>query len=318
MNPAVQAGWGKRNWDWQFTAGIQQEVAPRVSVDVSYSRRSWGNFFVTHNRAIGPADWDQATLTAPVDPRLPGGGGYPVTFLTRNSNSALGATDSYYTTTKDFGDETHYWHGVDLSYNIRFASGLVLQGGTSTGRGVNDTCDVETGRFGGPLLVINGTPECSAKEPFLTTFRSLASYTVPKVDVLVSAIFRSQPNAQPGGDVATNGGSRVANFQMTPAQFLAATGRPLRAGVTSETVNLLLPGDFYGDRIHGLDMRIAKILRFGSKRANLGIDLYNLSNANTTTTYEAVYNPDPAANRWQRPTAVLQPRFMRFSMQFDF
>ena len=73
---------------------------PRVSVDVSYSRRWWGNFFVTHNRALGPQDYDEVTLTAPIDPRLPGGGGYPVTFLVRNNNSVLGVSDPYYTTTK--------------------------------------------------------------------------------------------------------------------------------------------------------------------------------------------------------------------------
>ncbi len=318
VNPAVQQGWNTRNWDWQFSAGVQHEIVPKVSVDVTYSRRWWGNFFVTHNRAITANDWDQVTLTAPADSRLPGGGGYPVTFLTRNANSALGVTDNYYTTTKDFGDETHYWHGVEASFNARFARGLVLQGGTSTGRGVNDTCQVEIGRFGRVQRSVNGQPACSATEPFLTSLRGLATYTVPKIDVLVSAIFRSQPNANPGGDVGTNGASRAANFQMTPAQFLAATGRPLRAGVTSETVNLLLPGDLYGDRIYGLDMRFAKIIRVKGTRANIGVDAYNLMNANTPTTYEAVYNPDPTLNTWFRPTAVLQPRFLRFSVQVDF
>jgi hypothetical protein len=318
VNPAVQEGWGKRNWDWQFSAGVQHEVLPRVSVDVTYSRRWWGNFFVTDNRAIRADDWDQVTLTAPADPRLPGGGGYPVTFLTRNANSALGATDSYYTTTSDFGEETRYWHGVDVSFNARLTQGLVLQGGTSTGRGVNDTCDIEIGRFGRPQRIVDGTPACNAPEPFLTSLRGLATYTVPKVDVLVSAIFRSQPNAQPGGDVGTNGASRAANYQMSAAQFLAATGRPLRTGITSETVNLLLPGDIYGDRIYGLDMRFAKIVRLKGKRANVGIDAYNLLNANTPTAYEAVYNPDATLNTWFRPTTVVQPRFVRFNVQFDF
>jgi hypothetical protein len=176
----VQEGWNKRNSDWQFSAGVQHELLPRVSVDVSYSRRWWSNFFVTHDRALGPQDWDQVTLTAPADSRLPGGGGYPVTFLTRNTNSALGATDSYYTTTSDFGDETRYWHCVDISVNARMAGGLVLQGGTSTGRGVQDTCDVEIGRFGAPQRIVNGAPECNATEPFLTSFRGLASYTIPE------------------------------------------------------------------------------------------------------------------------------------------
>jgi hypothetical protein len=324
VNPDVLEGWGVRNWDWQFGVGIQQEIAPRISVDVSYNRRWWGNFFVTHNRALDASDYAEVTLMAPTDSRLPGGGGYPVSFLTRNANKALGVTDNYYTTTKDFGDETHYWHGVDVSFNARLQNGLLLQGGSSTGRGVNDTCDVLIGRFGRPMTpgataegVIDGQPSCDFAEPWLTTFRGLGTYTVPTIDVLVSAIFRLQPNAQPGGDVATNGGSRSANYRLNSAQFLAATGRPLRPGVTQETVNLLAPGDLYGDRVNTFDMRFAKVLRFGATRTNVGVDLYNVFNSNTPTSYEAVYDP-ANADAWFRPTAVVQPRFVRFNVQFDF
>jgi hypothetical protein len=324
VNPDVLEGWGVRNWDWQFGVGIQQEIAPRISVDVGYNRRWWGNFFVTHNRALDASDYEEVTLIAPSDPRLPGGGGYPVTFLTRNANKALGVTDNYYTTTKDFGDETHYWHGVDVSFNARLQNGLLLQGGTSTGRGVNDTCEVLIGRFGRPMTpaavaegINDGQPACGSAEPWLTTFRGLGSYTVPKIDVLISAIFRLQPNAQPGGDVATNGASRSANYRLNSAQFLAATGRALRPGVTQETVNLLAPGDLYGDRVNTVDMRFAKILRFGRTRTNVGVDLYNLFNSNTATTYEAIYDP-ANADAWFQPTAVVQPRFVRFNVQVDF
>jgi hypothetical protein len=263
------------------------------------------------------------TLTAPSDPRLPGGGGYPVSFLVRNNRSVLGVSDPYYTTTQDFGDETHYWHGVDVTFNARLNSGLTFQGGTSTGRGVNDTCDVLIGRYGRPMApgaspVINGQPDCSATEPWLTTLRGLASYTVPKVDVLVSAILRSQPNVQPGGDVGTNGSSRSANYLMNATQFLAFTGRPLRTGVTTETVNLLLPGELYGERVNNVDLRVAKIVRVRGTRANIGLDVYNLTNANTPTAVEATYDPATAGERWLRPTAVLQPRFVRLNVQFDF
>jgi hypothetical protein len=333
VNPAVLEGWGKRNSDWQFSAGVQHELLPRISVDVSYSRRWWNNFFVTHNRALTAADYDEVTLTAPLDSRLPGGGGYPVSFLARNNNSVLGVQDSYYTTTSDFGDETHYWHGVDLTLNARLANGLQFQGGTSTGRGINDTCDVLIGRFGRPMTpstatvaasgVVDGQADCRTSEPWLTTFRGLASYTIPKVDVLVSAIVRSQANVQPGGDVATNGASRAANYLMNAAQFQAATGRPLRTGVTTETANLLLPGQLYGERINNLDMRLAKIIRIKGTRANVGVDFYNLTNANTATTVDQTYSATPNAAgvigaNWLRPTAVLQPRFMRFNVQVDF
>ena len=320
VNPAVLEGSGVRNSDWQFGVSVQQELAPQIALQVAYNRRSWSNFFTTHNRALTPADYNTVTLTAPQHPRLPGGGGYPVTFLTRNTRSALGATDSYYTTNSDFGDETHYWHGVDVSFNARMNNGLVFQAGTSTGRGVNDTCEIETAIYGRPQLLI-GTdqqPACSVAEPWLTNVRGLATYTVPRVDVLVSAIFRSQPNAQPGNNVATNGASRSATYRMTAAQFLAITGVPLRTGLASQDVNLLLPGEIYGDRINAVDMRFSKILRFGTKRANVGVDLYNMLNANTPTAYESVFDPATNGARWLQPTGVLSPRFARVNMQLDF
>ena len=58
---------------------------------------------------------------------------------------------------------------------------------------------------------------CSYNEPWLTTFRGLVSYTIPKIDVLISSSFRSQANVQPdaGGTlVATNGASLAANYNV--------------------------------------------------------------------------------------------------------
>jgi hypothetical protein len=36
--------------------------------------------------------------------------------------------------------------------------------------------------------------------------------------------------------------------------------------VTNVTVNLIEPGTLYGDRLNQLDLRVARILRFGSSR----------------------------------------------------
>ena len=133
VNPAVLHGWGIRPYDWQFSVGVQHEIVTRVAVDVNYSRRSWGNHFFTDNRALTPADFDTATITAPRHPLLPDGGGYPVTFVTRNARSPIGAVDNYYTFAEDFGEVTTYWHGVDFTVNARTQNGITFQGGTSTG-----------------------------------------------------------------------------------------------------------------------------------------------------------------------------------------
>jgi hypothetical protein len=67
-----------------------------------------------------------------------------------------------------------------------------------------------------------------------------------------------------------------------------------------------------------MDVRFAKVLRFGRTRLNVGMDLYNLFNANTPTTYEAVFDPATNGARWMQPTAVLNPRAARFNVQLDF
>jgi carboxypeptidase family protein len=320
INPATLEGWNVRSHDWQVGVTLQQQLLPGTSVEVSYNRRWWGNFFTTHNAALTADDFDQVTLTAPQNSKLPGGGGYPVTFLVRNSRQAtIGVSDPYFTRNQDFGDETHYWHGVDVNLSARLRGSLFVQAGTSTGRGVNDTCAIEVARFGRPQRIIDGQPTCDASEPWLTQLRGLASYTVPKIDVLLSTVFRSQPNVQPGiTSVATNGASRVATMSMTPTQFLAFTGVPLRPGLATQSVDLLAPGAVYGDRVNVMDMRIAKLFRFFGKRTTVGMDGYNLFNANTPTTYESVYDVVTNGAKWMTPTAVLNARAARFNVQFDF
>ena len=91
-------------------------------MDVAYSRRRWGNFFVTDNAARSPADFESVTITAPANPNLPGGGGYAVSSIVVAMPAApLGATDNYYTFAKDFGDVTYYWQGVDFTLNARMS-----------------------------------------------------------------------------------------------------------------------------------------------------------------------------------------------------
>ncbi len=88
------------------------------------------------------------------------------------------------------------------------------------------------------------------------------------------------------------------------------------------TVNLVEPGTLYGDRVNEIDLRVAKILRFGRTRTNVGFDIYNVTNSNPVLTYNQAFNPtintaNPSAN-WLAPQSTLQPRFIKFSAQIDF
>lgn len=108
------------------------------------------------------------------------------------------------------------------------------------------------------------------------------------------------------------------------AQSLAGAVRDTSGGVLpGVTVKAASPHQdvghqLYGDRVNVVDMRVAKVLRFGNRRATLGLDLYNMFNVNTPSAFDQVYDPNTNGARWLQPTAVLLPRFMRVNAQFDF
>jgi hypothetical protein len=312
INPEVLDGWGVRPYDWQFGVSLQRELVPRVSAEIGYNRRMWGNFFVTDNRAVSANDYDVLTITAPSHARLETSG-QPVSYYLLKG-SAFGLVDNYFTFESDYGDSTYYWQGIDLSVNARTAVGLTVQGGFTTGGGVRDTCEIEA-----QLPELVGTQQidsCRVEETWLTNWQGLVSYRVPRVDVQVSGILRAQANVSPGGTPGSNGGSLGATYSVTNAQVIAALGRPLAGNAQNTSVNLTKPGQLYGDRIYNVDMRFAKILRFGRTRTNVGIDLYNIFNANTPTSYSTAFGFDGAA--WLRPTGILNPRFVRFNATVDF
>ena len=255
IDPVLLSGWGIRPYDWQFSASVQQQVLPRVSAEIGYSRRSWGNFTVTDNRAIGPQDFDTYTLTAPSDPRLPASG-QPASYYLRNNRTAFGAVDNYLTLASNYGNVIAYWQGLELNVNARTSNGITVQGGFTAGAGVRDLCDVtkavpEVFTTVGPILLSAATSPiaqasaCRVEEPWLWAWRGLTSYTVPKIDVQVSAIMRSQPNVTATNDPASNGLAMNATFFQTNAAILAALGRPIAGGATTVALDLAKPGQVY-------------------------------------------------------------------------
>src|SRR5262249_5112812 len=149
VNPALLHGWGVRPNDWQWGVNLRHEVIPRVSVEFGYNRRYFrfkygtpaGQGTVTDNLLVSPSAYEKWPLNAPVDSRLPGGGGYPITMYTMTAAAAARGASNYITTDSDYGAErTDYWHGLDMTLNARLPNSLNLQIGTSTGRGVTNNC----------------------------------------------------------------------------------------------------------------------------------------------------------------------------------
>jgi hypothetical protein len=176
------------------------------------------------------------------------------------------------------------------------------------------------------LTITTGNPAvaqrldgCDVTEPWVTTFRGLASYTIPRIDVLASTTIRSTRTV--ASENASNGTSLNANYQIPNEVVRTLLGR-LPAGASAAqntTVNLLAPSELYPlERRTEVDIRLAKILRFGGRRLDVGFDLYNLFNANTITTYEQTFLHSNNGAGWLTPTAILAPRLARFNATLSF
>jgi hypothetical protein len=136
----------------------------------------------------------------------------------------------------------------------------------------------------------------------VTQVKFLGSYTIPRIDVLVSGTFQSLP-----------GPPIQANYNAPNALVRQALGRDLSAGANQNlTFNIVEPGRLYGERNNQLDLRVAKILRFGRNRTNVGVDIYNALNGNSPLSLNSAFGA------WQQPNEILLARFVKLNVQFDF
>jgi hypothetical protein len=298
IDPDLANGWNKTAKPdyWQFSTGIQREILPRMSVEVSYWRTWYGHFTVVDNRAEAPQDFDPYSITAPRDPRLPGGGGYTISGLYDIKPDRFGRpADEILTVADKFGKQSEIWRGIDLSLNARPREGVLVQGGLTTQRRSTNNCEVAA-------TLNNPSPlYCDVPGTYLTQAKFLAAYTIPRIDVQVSGNFQSLP----GPEIS-------AQYTASLAEITPSLGRPLAGGARNATVNLIEPRTIYGDRLNMLDVRIGKILRFGQSRAIASFDVYNALNRSTVLTVSSAYDA------WLQPQSILTARFVKVGLQFDF
>jgi hypothetical protein len=316
IDPKILSGWGVRSNDWQFGASVQQQVLPRLSVELGYFRRWLNNFTVTDNLALGAGDFTQYSISAPVDTRLPNGGGYTVGNLYNVTQAGFTTPAKNSITLADaIGNQYQMYNGMLLNVSARISSRLQFQAGVNSGKTVQDNCAVRaqvpelTTGAGTSPAVSPGNPYCHSDPGFITKVTALGAYTMPKIDVLFSGTFRSD-----------QGSPLAANWNAPVALVTAALGRPAAVVGTTVPINLVSPGQVWGDRVNALDLRFAKVLRFGRTRNTVGLDIVNSLNSDAILTYNQTYNPNvlTGAAAWLSPTSVLTPRFFKISAQIDF
>ena len=310
QDPALFSGWGIRSGDWQVGMAIEQQLLPRVSLEVGYQRRWLVNFYASDSLNRSVQDHTEFGLNVPTDARLPNGGGYVFGGLYNvTADAAAKGANNFVTTASTYGDQTQVANSINMKVTARPASGLSLQAGFNTSNTHSDYCQIRSQL---PEWTVAGAqnpvnPWCDTSTGYVTRFTGFGSYMIPKIEVQLAGTFRSD-----------QGGELDANWA-APNSATVGLNRPF-AGVGGQTVtvNLIEPGTFHGDRVNQIDLRVAKILRFGRTRTNVGFDISNITNAAPVLTYNETFIPNQAVSTWLTPTSVLQPRYIKVSAQFDF
>jgi hypothetical protein len=315
------SGFNHRQANWEFSTSVQRQILPRVAVDVGYFRRAWAHFQVTDNILRGPEDYTPFSIVVPQDPRLPNGGGYTLSGFYDVVPAKFSEVRNLNALSDKYGSQFENWNGIDLTVDARLGNGLTFQGGLSSGKTMEDNCEIVAQLPEMNLLTANGTlpaswrpaQYCRRESPFLTQVKAYGVYIIPKVDVQISGSFRSIPGqiqvAPPQTDVNVG---FVANNAFIASN--STLGRPLSGGATQTvTLQLLEPYTKYLDRRNELDLRFGKVLRMrNGSRAVVSLDLYNAINSDATV------NVNQSFTAYLNPTEILNPRVAKISVNFDF
>jgi hypothetical protein len=303
---------------------MQQKLAERLMLDVQWTRHSFGNMFATQQLATPPSAFDSYCVTAPVNSKMPGGGGNQICGFQDVNPAFFGITpNNYVTSASSLGNVTDVYTGVDANLNVRFAGGGQGSVGVSTGRERTDYCNIagvaqigsNTDTSAGKIFLdnyvgnsinnsgasANAYPSslyCSVTPPFQPDWKGLVSYPLPWWGLRASATWQNRPGPQ---------------ILATEAASLASPslGRPLNA--PTALVNFISPGTMYDPRINQVDLRLSKGLKVGRTSLQLTASSYNLFNTNVAMAINNSYG-----TTWLQPTIVMQGRLFKFGGQIDF
>ena len=317
-DPNLSQGWGKRPSNWEYSAAVQQELMPRVSLEAGYFRRTFYNQTVTNNLDITAADFDTFCITLPNAQGLglPSVGAASLSSLAGSQVCGLAdikpekaalTTHQVITFANHFpGNATSTYDGFDLNVNVHPSGRFFLLAGLSIGRTDAGTyvVPVQQGTGATQSCAVLDNPMnqlfCHNNQPFQGQYRVSGGYTFPW-KIQLSGVYQSIPPA-----------SFQPTLNVTPA-IQNTLGRAITEGSLSN-VPVVTPYKYFTDRVNQVDLRVTKAIPITEHaRLELMVDLYNAFNASPVLTRNNAIGAG-----FYTPTSILQSAFVKVGGRFTF
>jgi hypothetical protein len=283
-----------RRYNWEFTAGVQHQVLPRLAVGAMLFKRQIHEIPLTDRSNITTADYTpfQTPMPAEIsrDPDV-------AAVLNPSAVYGIGLID------RSANDNRSLYTGFEASFSARLPGGAMMFGSWTAEKNVSVFCESDDNPNGPPTgdlyqgrNVAQGGRFCDQRNfdmPLLHEFKLAGNYGLPF-------------GFDFGAVVQSFGGlERVVTWQ--PAAALFPNGQRTQA----QTLILTEPGSLYGERWDQLDINFKKNIRYGSKVHTFQLDIFNVFNNNSIRTMN-----DTVGTSLGQVTAIMPGRFPRLGYQF--
>jgi len=276
-----------RPYNWEFSAGVQQEILPRFSVSAVYYRRNLRNLYGQTNTAVPVSEYSPVTIANPLT-------GSPLTVY--NQSASTRGLVAFLVSNYD--ELNSQYDGLELKADKRFANNATVFGGVTIGH-----------RLGS---IRNAVPSPGTLANDLNNPNVLInSYGYVDND--------STYQLKIAGTYPMPGGVRFSGaLQSTtglPLQRVLTVTTALVPGLTQVTqaVDLVERGSVRLERMNLLDLRFERGFKLGRVELSPVADIYNVLNSNVSTSEVTA-----VGGSLGRPSAILDGRFMRLGAKLNF
>ncbi len=341
----------KREYQWQYSAGLQQEISRGVTLNFNWYRTSDYEQPLVVNYAVPFSAWTPFQIANPLD-------GSPLTVYNLQP-AYFGLTPVLYQTNAPRSLRHDTYTGFETSILARLPHGAFVVGGWTIEKQTDTACDINTNSTGTALNDPNSLRFCDwsgslqqalgtiSGVPFRSEFKLQANvpikwgfefnaslYSDPVYSTNFATPIASSTTGPPLPLTAFSGqnqGFKTVNWPISPSTTYPldcncpSPGAPVDPGLRqgSETIQLIAPGSRLTPQLTQFDIGARRVFRIHEKYTIIPeMQLFNVINASTalveTQSLGTTVKPFISGGPGGTPSVILNPRMLRLNLQFKF